>query len=257
LLPDYGGDPITWTVIVDAAGVLLPYYLPAGYVVSVAPHTGKWLMAETDQLVVTDSTGSTVETPGGLNLGRMVAQQKVIRLSDGVEVSEGSWQECLSSDVTITNDDTAVLLGANIYGTAYVVNGYILADVTITPPATTVGITYDNGTGPATATIGEPFVVYPQVTVAGGVPQGFVYLHFSSGVVMKWTSGNTTNNAAIHEADFSWRYPTDADYTHLYYVGDAATVVNPHIGTQDTAIAMSSFGGPDTGPFELTITGFA
>jgi hypothetical protein len=136
----------------------------------------------------------------------------VIRLSDGVQISEESYQECLSADVTIDTDNTVLLLGANIYGTDYVVNGYILADVTITPSSN--GITYVFGTGDPDYTLGS------DVTMAAGEFSGRYRLEFALNVERTLTTvsyGGWTERT--YPGDFQWSY-TDGSGTHSYFQPD-------------------------------------
>jgi hypothetical protein len=125
----------------------------------------------------------------------MVAKQKVIRLSDGVQISEESYQECLSADVTIDTDNTVLLLGANIYTTNYVVNGYILADITVTPVVTwshTIDFTTDAHDFVRDTTEPQPSGTWsssigwiPDDETDGGSHRRYVFI--------RWTIGSTVN----------------------------------------------------------------
>lgn len=122
----------------------------------------------------------------------------------------------------------------------------------------TITITYDNGSGPSTAEVGDEIVV----TAAYGSLTSQFIVNFSPEVIVKWVSGDagTPDGASGSQfTDFAWWHGGSPETYYLENSTDPSPV-NAHIGENHRANRMSSSTHSVTsaaGPFHLKILSVA
>lgn len=259
-LPGIGEPPVTFTFLVMAQGCPLPWAVPAGYKVTVVQVNNQWGYDDGSNTYFNNPVGSDTLVIDGLPLNRMLISPFIVN-SHGKVTGTGTIVDGL---VEYTVPETAILvLGAN---QAELLSlppaGIAVVSVTVEAPgASSVDIEYDDGTGPASASIGDEITVTPTVYGAFGGYSQFV-LNFSIGgtprnVTVQWVSGDVTGRSG-GGVDFCWApISASCDNTNPHYYLDSSgtdpAIINAHQGETHLATHMSSTGGASAGPFVFLI----
>lgn len=187
------GDSITFTMIVDALGVLLPYKFSAGTTLHVNSTKGFWSGNDSEAIYWTDKAGSpTHNAANSKPFGQLVWQTGLLN-SDDLQVTLGTL-ESYSSDITISDDNTYVSMLENV-NTNDPVTGFLLVNITITVPSA----------GPAGChkfdflTSDEGFAVIPGYAGTWTVGVGWHSATGYLGLYKQTPGGYTARGNEVHE----------------------------------------------------------
>lgn len=260
-LPPVGGAAITFPFLVMAQGCPLPWILPTGYTVQVAdPSNNYFGNDDGTNTYFNNLEGSLGASVSGFPINRLIFSKFAVDINGKVTSTLGT-ADAIGTGLT-ASEYMVVTLGANTPAVLSVPPvGIAIVALTVIPPSSfDVNITYDDGSGPAGAVIGETIEITPGLFTSSNDYAQFV-AHFSTLATWKWVSGSV-NERLGGPCDFCWNVSLALNCEgtgDTYYIDSTlsnntpSASVNAHQGESHQAHHMSSTNGNLSGPFFLQL----